>query len=86
MTKTQIQTKLALLPLLVPVAVADGTNDDGDPVVEISYDSIPGPGQVFIQIAPSANESQMQDVVNNLPLLAANRLAALAIMLTPPLE
>jgi hypothetical protein len=85
MTKAQMQTKLSLLPLQTPVTADDGTNENDEPVIELSYAVIPGPGEVFIQVPLNASETNLRDIVANLPLLETDRLASLAIMLVAPL-
>lgn len=83
MTKEQAETKLALLPLLTTVDVSYG--EPSDPGLIFHYINIPGPGETTIQIDLAPSETQLGDLVNNLPIAPANRLAALAIMLVPPL-
>ncbi len=84
MTNEQATTKLSLLPLLVPVTVAYSTNSEDEPVLEFSYSNVPGPGESAIQVGLAPSEQQLKDLVANLPLLPADRLASLAIMLAAP--
>lgn len=84
MTKEQATTKLSLLPLLVPVTVEYGENDDGVPMLDFSYPTIPGPGDNVIQVSLAPTEQQLKDLVANLPIAPVDRLASLAIMLSPP--
>lgn len=84
MTREQARTKLDLLPLLISVSVEYSTNMDDDPVLEFSYHNIPGPGESVVQLPLSPSEVNLRDLVNNLPLAPADKLAALAIMLSPP--
>jgi hypothetical protein len=84
MTKEQMETKLSLLPLLT-VCTVDYTEADGSPQIQIRYSTIPGPGTAAIGINLDPSEEQLQDVANYLPLNAADRLAALAILLATPL-
>jgi hypothetical protein len=87
MTKDLLDKRLALLPLLVPVETEYGTNPalDDMPVIILTFQNIPGPGMSELQIPISPSEQNMKDLANNLPLLDANRLASLAILLAPPL-
>ena len=83
MTKEQAQTKLGLLPLTATVAVDNSTDEDNRPVIEFSYQSGGATISIALDLVPTA--TQLNDLVNNLPLLPANKLASLAIMLTPSL-
>lgn len=82
MTKEQALTKLAMLPTLTEVSV---DYSEGDPGLVFHYSNIPGPGETTIQIDLAPNEDQLTTLVNNLPIAPVNKLAALAIMLVPPL-
>lgn len=84
MTKVQMQQKLALLPLLAPIEVDEEIDEDGIPRITLMYDvPSPGSGTTILSIYVNHTEIQLRDVVNNLPLLAQDKLAALAIMLLP---
>lgn len=84
MTKVQMQQKLALLPLLVPVQVGEELDEDNIPRMTLMYDvPPPGNGTTILSIYANHTEIQLRDVVNNLPLQAQDKLASLAIMLLP---
>lgn len=83
MTKSELQQKLALLPLVTSVTVDDGINANDDPCIECTYDSVPGPGTVIIQLPLSPAATHLADLAHNLPLLQEHQLAALAILLAP---
>ncbi len=84
MTKQQMQQKLALLPLLAQVVVSEEIDEDGIPRLVMDYDSPPpGMGSVTVSIYVNHTEIQLRDLIANLPLLQADRLASLAIMLLP---
>jgi hypothetical protein len=86
MTKDQLERKLSLVPLLIPVSVSYEEDDDGNPVLRLSYNTIPGPGEASCSIGLAPNELQLQDVSNFLPLSSpVERLAALAILISPSL-
>jgi hypothetical protein len=57
---------------------------EDDPVLQFTYQNIPGPGETNFQMGLSPSDENMKDLVNNLPLAAADKLASLAIMLSPP--
>jgi hypothetical protein len=84
MTKEQMETKLSLLPLLIP-CTASYSEADGMPQIQISFASIPGPGTAVASVDLDPSEAQLQELASFLPLLAADRLAALAILLAAPL-
>lgn len=75
--------KLALLPLLSNVSVEEVTDTDGNPRLEFTYPSVPGPGTSIIDIDIDHSQRQLRDLIANLPLASGDRLAALAIMLVP---
>lgn len=86
MTSEQLQMKLGLLPLLTVVNVEDGLNELEEPAIIVYYDAIPGPGTTTLTISLTPDEAELKTLANNLPMLAQHQLAALAILITPPLD
>lgn len=86
MTKEQAEGKLALLgnALLTAVTVTYG-DDGGIPLLDFSYNSIPGPGTSSVGIDLNPSNAQLSNLVDNLPIQSGQQLAALAIFLTPVL-
>lgn len=82
MTQVQMQQKLALLPLTAPVTVEGEIDEDGIPRLSMTYPLVPS-GSSNVTIHVNHTEQQLRDLVNNLPLAAADKLASLAIMLIP---
>ncbi len=86
MTKEQAEVKLGLMPLNTNVTVSyEPDMESGAPMLTFAYPTVPGPGQSTIQIPLAPNSTNLANVVANLPLNAADRLASLAIMLSPSL-
>ncbi len=85
MNKAQLVIKLAMLPLRKPMAAEYVNDGDGNPKISLSFDNPNGPGSSAIEVDISPTEAQLADVSRNLPLHAADRLASLAILLTPSL-
>jgi hypothetical protein len=83
MTKEQAETKLSLLPLTAAVTVYYEMISDA-PYLAFEY-GLPGGGAGTISIPINPTETNLGNLVDNLPLANADRLAALAIMLSPSL-
>jgi hypothetical protein len=81
MTKEQADAKLALLPLTAAVSTYYDFIDEV-PYLTFEY-ALSGGGAGSVSIPMSPSDTNLNDLVNNLPMLAADRLASLAIMLTP---
>ncbi len=83
MNKSEAQQKLALLPLVTVVTTEDGINQNDEPCLEFTYDSVPGPGTVVIQLPLTPTATHLSDLAHNLPILPQHQLASLAILLAP---
>jgi hypothetical protein len=84
MTKEQAEVKLPMLPLIYPVEVSYGQGMSGEPVLQFSF-TRGGLGMSTLQVPLLPNEAQIQSIVfDGLPLAHADKLASLAIMLSPP--
>lgn len=85
MTKEQADAKLTLLaPYLTATVSTSYEMVDEAPYLTFEY-GLTGGGTGSISIPISPSEVNINDLVNNLPMANSNRLAALGVMLAPPL-
>lgn len=82
MTKEQLESKLALLPLLTAVNVSLGVDDDEvTPRLFVTWFSVPGPGSETFGMSTDPTPDQLKALAYDLPLAQQDRLASLAILL-----
>lgn len=83
MTKEQADEKLAVLPLLSSVATYYAFEDE-TPTLTFEWQN-PGGGWASVSIPMSPSLTNLHDLSQHLPLAAADRVAALAILIAPAL-
>lgn len=84
MTKEQLQSKLQFLPLNPYVVdVEYGEDEDNQPVLDVYYHTIPGPGMAFLRVPLTPTAEDLKGLADWLPLPGEARLASLAILLAP---
>jgi len=78
-TKEEAEAKLALLPLLRPVDVADVIDEETGPRRSFQFDNA-DKSQTIVTIDADPSPRQVADLASNLPLPEDQRMAALAVM------